>query len=786
VLFRDIPLDRVTTSMTINCTASVALAMYLALADKQGVSWDKLGGTMQNDMLKEFIAQKEWISPPESAVRIVVDTIEFCARHVPRFNPVSISGYHIREAGSTAVQELAFTLADGFGYVDACIKRGLDVDSFAPRLSFFFDIHNDFFEEIAKLRAARRIWATVMRDRFGARQPESMRLRTHTQTAGVSATAQQPLNNVARVAVQALAAVLGGAQSLHTNSYDEVLALPTEEAVTVALRTQQIIAEETGAPLTIDPLGGSYFLETLTDQMEAQAMAYIRTIDELGGMVRAIDRGYPQKEIADAAYRYQLLDDRGDKVVVGVNKYVMDDRPMAYHKIDDAIEHEQVARVVAVKAGRDAARVEKRLKQLAEACRNGGNVMPVLVDAVKDYVSLGEISDVYRQVFGLYREPIIFDECLDLPSGARARRSGSQPRRQGHDRAHQDHAGDDAQDQAEGRRARLRADLHRPHVRRRLPGREGLVRSAHRAVWPARPRPRGGGAALLAGHLRRAQGLPRRRRQGAAVPPAEARGAADPFGQADVHPAARRRPGLQSIIQLVGVEREWVPKTVGTSLYVRPTIIASEAFLGVRPAKSYIYFIILSPVGAYYPEGMAPVKIRVEEKYVRAVDGGLGGVKAGANYAASLMAGEEAKHAGYTQVLWLDGVHRKYIDEVGTMNIMVRIGDEVVTPPLSGTILPGVTRDSVLALLRKWGLKASERQISIDDVIHAHRRGALKEVFGTGTAAVISPVGELAYKAERMIINDGTIGPLTQRLYDAIVGIQYGQAPDPDGWTVEV
>ena len=408
VLFRDIPLERVTTSMTINCTASVALAMYLALADKQGVSWDKLGGTMQNDMLKEFIAQKEWISPPESAVRIVVDTIEFCARHVPRFNPVSISGYHIREAGSTAVQELAFTLADGFGYVDACIKRGLDVDSFAPRLSFFFDIHNDFFEEIAKLRAARRIWATVMRERFGARQPESMRLRTHTQTAGVSATAQQPLNNVARVAVQALAAVLGGAQSLHTNSYDEVLALPTEEAVTVALRTQQIIAEETGAPLTIDPLGGSYFLETLTDQMEAQAMAYIRTIDELGGMVRAIDRGYPQKEIADAAYRYQLLDDRGDKVVVGVNKYVMDDRPMAYHKIDDAIEHEQVARVVAVKAGRDAARVEKRLKQLAEACRNGGNVMPVLVDAVKDYVSLGEISDVYRQVFGLYREPIIF------------------------------------------------------------------------------------------------------------------------------------------------------------------------------------------------------------------------------------------------------------------------------------------------------------------------------------------------------------------------------------------
>ncbi|HEV8458823.1 MAG TPA: methylmalonyl-CoA mutase family protein [Methylomirabilota bacterium] len=409
LLFRDIPLDQVTTSMTINCTASVALAMYLALADKQGVAWEKLGGTMQNDMLKEFIAQKEWISPPDSAVRIVVDTIEFCSAHVPRFNPVSISGYHIREAGSTAVQELAFTLADGFGYVDACVKRGLDVDAFAPRLSFFFDIHNDFFEEIAKLRAARRIWATVIRDRFGAKRPESLRLRTHTQTAGVSATAQQPLNNVARVALQALAAVLGGAQSLHTNSYDEVLALPTEQAVTVALRTQQIIAEETGVPLTIDPLGGSYFLERLTDQMEEQAMAYIRKIDALGGIVRAIDRGYPQRGIAEAAYRYQLLDDRGEKTVVGVNKYVMpQEAPVEYLKIDEAIEREQMERVKRVKASRDPSKVERRLKQLADACRNGQNVMPVLVDAVKDYVSLGEISDVYRQVFGLYREPIIF------------------------------------------------------------------------------------------------------------------------------------------------------------------------------------------------------------------------------------------------------------------------------------------------------------------------------------------------------------------------------------------
>jgi methylmalonyl-CoA mutase N-terminal domain/subunit len=289
------------------------------------------------------------------------------------------------------------------------VKRGLDVDAFAPRLSFFFDIHSDFFEEIAKLRAARRIWATLMRERFGARRPESMRLRTHTQTAGVSATAQQPLNNIARVALQALAAVLGGAQSLHTNSYDETWALPTEEAVTVALRTQQIIAEETGASLTIDPLGGSYCVETLTDQMEQAAWAYIRRIDELGGIIRAIDVGYPQKEIAEAAYRYQLLEDRGEKIVVGVNKYLMaDEKPISYLRIDEAVEREQIEKVKRLKAARDASRVERRLKQLAEACRNGQNVMPILIDGVKDYVSLGEISDVYRQVFGLYREPIIF------------------------------------------------------------------------------------------------------------------------------------------------------------------------------------------------------------------------------------------------------------------------------------------------------------------------------------------------------------------------------------------
>ncbi len=408
-LFDGIPLGEVTTSMTINCTASIALAMYLAVADKQGVNWDKVGGTMQNDMLKEFIAQKEWICPPEPAVRIVVDMIEFTAKHVPRFNPVSISGYHIREAGSTAVQELAFTLADGIGYVQAAVNRGLDVDAFAPRLSFFFDIHNDFFEEIAKLRAARRIWAKVMRERFAARRPESMRLRTHTQTAGVSATAQQPLNNIARVALQALAAVLGGAQSLHTNSYDETWALPTEEAVTVALRTQQIIAEETGVPLTIDPMGGSYYLEALTDRIEEAAWAYIRKIDELGGIVRAIDLGYPQREIADAAYRYQLMEDRGDRTVVGVNKYVMaEEKPISYLRVDETVELEQIDKVKRLKASRDQSKVERRLKQVAEACRNGQNLMPVLIDAVKEYVSIGEISDVYRHAFGLYREPIIY------------------------------------------------------------------------------------------------------------------------------------------------------------------------------------------------------------------------------------------------------------------------------------------------------------------------------------------------------------------------------------------
>jgi methylmalonyl-CoA mutase N-terminal domain/subunit len=408
-LFEGIPLDRVTTSMTINCTASIVLAMYLAVAERQGVPWQAVDGTIQNDMLKEFSAQKEWICPPEPAVRIVVDMIEFCMQAVPKFHPVSISGYHIREAGATAVQELAFTLADGIAYVEACVARGLDPDRFAPQLSFFFDIHSDFFEEIAKLRAARRMWATIMQDRFGATNPRAMLLRTHTQTAGVSLTAQQPLNNIARVAIQALAAVLGGAQSLHTNSYDETWALPTEEAVTVALRTQQILAEETGVASTVDPLGGAYFVEALTDRMEAEAWRLVRKIDEFGGMIRALDAGFPQQEIADSGYRTQLQEDAGERVVVGVNRHVqVDDRPIPYLRIDDALEREQVERVRAVKAGRNAEEVTRMRRRVADACATGQNLMPVLIEAVKASVSLGEIAEVYREVFGRYREPIIF------------------------------------------------------------------------------------------------------------------------------------------------------------------------------------------------------------------------------------------------------------------------------------------------------------------------------------------------------------------------------------------
>ena len=407
-LFKDIPLGDVTTSMTINCTASVALAMYLAIAEKQGVSWSRVGGTMQNDMLKEFIAQKEWICPPEPAVRIVVDMIESTSKHVPRFNPVSISGYHIREAGATAVQELAFTLADGLGYVEAACARGLDIDSFAPRLSFFFDIHNDFFEEIAKLRAARRMWARIMRQRFGASNPRAWMLRTHAQTAGVSLTAQQPLNNVVRTTIQALAAVLGGCQSLHTNSMDETYALPTEDAVTLALRTQQVIAYESGVTETVDPLGGSYFVEDLTDRIEAEASAYINKIDEMGGMLAAIERGYPMREIAEASYAYQQQLERRERVIVGVNEFVAsEDRPLPLHKIDPVVERRQRERLAHLRATRDRAAVRRALDALSRVTEAGGNTMPAIVEAVEARVTLGEICDVFRAVYGEYRESAI-------------------------------------------------------------------------------------------------------------------------------------------------------------------------------------------------------------------------------------------------------------------------------------------------------------------------------------------------------------------------------------------
>jgi methylmalonyl-CoA mutase N-terminal domain/subunit len=392
--------------MTVNCTASILLAMYFAVAERRGIPLSKLGGTIQNDMLKEFIAQKEWICPPRPSVRIIVDMIEFCAREAPRWHPLSISGYHIREAGSTAAQELAFTLADGIGYVQAAVERGLDVDSFAPRLSFFFNVHNDFFEEIAKFRAARRMWAQIMRERFGAKNPRSWLLRTHAQTAGCSLTAQQPWNNVVRVALQALAAVLGGTQSLHTNSMDETLALPSEQAVLIALRTQQIIAEETGVPNFIDPLGGSYAVEALTDRIEAEAWEYIRRIDELGGIVRAIELGFPQKEIADAAYRYQQQLERGEKIIVGVNKYVMkEEPPIEVLRIPPEVERKQVARVRERKAARNPETVRRALDAVRRAAREGSNLMPPILDAVKQEVTVGEISDVFREVFGVYQDP---------------------------------------------------------------------------------------------------------------------------------------------------------------------------------------------------------------------------------------------------------------------------------------------------------------------------------------------------------------------------------------------
>jgi len=405
VLFDGIPLGDVTTSMTINATASIALAMYVAVGEKQGVPRAKLGGTIQNDMLKEYIAQKEWVVGPRPAVRIVCDMIDWCARELPRFNPVSVSGYHIREAGATAVQELAFTLADGIEYVQQCVERGLDVDAFAQRLSFFWDVHNDFFEEVAKFRAARRIWARTMKERFGAKRTESLLLRTHAQTAGVSLTAQQPYNNVVRTALQAFAAVLGGTQSLHTNSLDETYALPTEEAVTIALRTQQIIAFESGADRVVDPLAGSYYVEWLTAEMEKRALEHLRRIDEMGGMTRAVEEGYPQREIAESAWRYQRAIEQGERLVVGVNTLRSDgDEPIPILKIDETVARAQVDRVRAVRAERSAEQVKERLAGVERACREGTNVMPPILEAVKAYASLGEISDVFRKVWGAYRE----------------------------------------------------------------------------------------------------------------------------------------------------------------------------------------------------------------------------------------------------------------------------------------------------------------------------------------------------------------------------------------------
>ena len=408
-LFDGIPLEDVTTSMTINAPASMILAMYLVVAEKHGASWKKISGTLQNDILKEFIAQKEWIYPPRPSMQLVIDTFKFCTDEVPRWNFVSVSGYHIREAGSTAIQELAFTLRDGMEYVQWAIDAGMDVDAFTPRISFFFNAHNDFFEEIAKYRAARRIWARVMRDRFGAKDPRSWQLRFHTQTAGVTLTAQQPYNNVARVAIQALAGVLGGTQSLHTNSLDETLALPSEHAATIALRTQQIIAHETGVTNTVDPLAGSYFVEKLTSEMEAGALEYIRKIDEMGGMVEAIDLGFPQKEIHESAYEFQRAMERGEKLVVGVNAYtdVSDENvqpPMLV--IDHTTAELQSRRLADLRATRDQDRVTQALDLLENGAAEGRNTMPLLIDCVRSYCTLGEMCDALKEVYGEYQEPV--------------------------------------------------------------------------------------------------------------------------------------------------------------------------------------------------------------------------------------------------------------------------------------------------------------------------------------------------------------------------------------------
>ena len=409
-LFDGINLEDVTVSMTINSTAPIALAMYLVVAEKQGADWKKISGTLQNDILKEYIAQKEYIFPPRPSMRLITDTFKFCAENVPKYNPISISGYHIREAGSTALQELAFTLRDGMEYVEYGVKAGLDIDEFAPRLSFFFNSHNDLFEEVAKFRAARRVWAKVMRDRYGAKDPRSWMLRFHTQTAGCSLTAQQPYNNIVRVTIQALAAVFGGTQSLHTNSLDETLALPTEQAARIALRTQQIIAHESGVINTVDPFGGSFFMEELTNKMEQGCFDYIAKIDAYGGMVEAIEAGFPQREIWDAAYQFQRSIDSGEKVVVGMNAFKMEvEEPYDALYIEDSVATEQIERLNRVRAERDGAKVAETIQALRNAAADPSvNTMPFIIDAVRAYASVGEMSDALREVFDTYQEPAAF------------------------------------------------------------------------------------------------------------------------------------------------------------------------------------------------------------------------------------------------------------------------------------------------------------------------------------------------------------------------------------------
>jgi len=407
-LFSGIDLGAVTTSMTINGPASMILAMYLVLAEQRGTDWRALSGTIQNDILKEFIAQKEFIYPPRPSMRLVTDVFAFCAEHMPRWNTISVSGYHIREAGATAAQELAFTLRDGIEYVQYGIDAGLAVDTFAPRISFFFNSHSDFFEELAKFRAARRIWSRVMRERFKAESPRSWQLRFHTQTAGVSLTAQQPYNNVVRTALQAMAAVLGGTQSLHTNALDEALALPTAETATLALRTQQIIAEETGITNVVDPLGGSYYVEALTDAIEKEALAYFETIDRMGGMVPAIERGYPQREIAESAYRSQLAIESKEQIIVGVNQFmVKDEAPISTLYIDEAAQQQQLARLDDVRRRRDSRQVQKALAELEAGARDQANTMPLLIEAVRAYATLGEMCDSLRRVWGEYVEEAV-------------------------------------------------------------------------------------------------------------------------------------------------------------------------------------------------------------------------------------------------------------------------------------------------------------------------------------------------------------------------------------------